>query len=184
VTLRFKLQLVVMSDDQEVCVNDVVVLDKQHERLEHLGLSLAEAKTASVAPPCRWLPDGRLCLSRAPGHVGMPDWPATAPDPYRPNASTHALSSASRGMQPLPAKSSCTDSDTGREVTRSLDPWLQTEIGRFHQGLSLVLALLAGLILTIAVLRNHADADMLVLGPTLLVAVLAVRHRAGVLRSA
>jgi hypothetical protein len=104
VTLRFKLQLVVMSDDQEVCVNDVVVLDKQQERLEHLGLSLAEAKTASVAPPCRWLLDGRLCLSRAPGHVGMPDWPATAPDPYRPGASTHALSSASRGLQPLPAK--------------------------------------------------------------------------------
>ena len=40
--LRFKLQLVVMSDDDEVCVDDVVVLDKQHERL---GLSLAEAKT-------------------------------------------------------------------------------------------------------------------------------------------
>ena len=29
----------------EVCVDDVVVLDKQHERLEHLGLSLGEAKT-------------------------------------------------------------------------------------------------------------------------------------------
>ena len=43
--LRFKLQLVVMSDDNEVCVDDVVVLDKQHERLEHLGLSLGEAKT-------------------------------------------------------------------------------------------------------------------------------------------
>jgi len=44
-SLRFKLQLVVMSDDDEVCVDDVVVLDKQHERLEHLGLSLGEAKT-------------------------------------------------------------------------------------------------------------------------------------------
>jgi DNA-directed RNA polymerase subunit RPC12/RpoP len=43
--LRFKLQLVVMSDDNEVCVDDVVVLDKQHARLEHLGLSLGEAKT-------------------------------------------------------------------------------------------------------------------------------------------
>jgi hypothetical protein len=43
--LRFKLQLVVMADDQEVCVDDVVVLDKQHDRLEHIGLSLDEAKT-------------------------------------------------------------------------------------------------------------------------------------------
>jgi hypothetical protein len=42
--LRFKVQLVVMDDDQEACVDDVVVLDKQHERLEHIGLSLAEAK--------------------------------------------------------------------------------------------------------------------------------------------
>lgn len=42
---RFKLQLVVMADDNEVCVDDVVVLDKQHERLEHIGRSLGEAKT-------------------------------------------------------------------------------------------------------------------------------------------
>jgi hypothetical protein len=31
-----------------------------------------------------------------------------------------------------------------REVTRSLDPWLETEIGRFHQRLSLVLLGLSG----------------------------------------
>jgi hypothetical protein len=43
-SLCFKLQLVVMADDDEVCVDDVVVLDKQHERLEHVGLSLGEAK--------------------------------------------------------------------------------------------------------------------------------------------
>jgi hypothetical protein len=47
-TLRFKLQLVVMADDEEMCVNEVVVLDKQHEWLEHLGLSLAEAKALLV----------------------------------------------------------------------------------------------------------------------------------------
>jgi hypothetical protein len=40
----FKLQLVVMADDHEVCIDDVVVLDKQHEQLEHVGLSLGEAK--------------------------------------------------------------------------------------------------------------------------------------------
>jgi hypothetical protein len=43
--MRFKLQLVVMADDDEVCIDDLVVLDKQHDRLEHIGLSLAEAKT-------------------------------------------------------------------------------------------------------------------------------------------
>jgi hypothetical protein len=46
-----------------------------------------------------------------------------------------------------------------REVTRSLDPWLETEIGRFHQRLSLVLVGLSGLIVTVALIRNHDDAD-------------------------
>jgi hypothetical protein len=44
-SLCFKLQLVVMGDDKEECIEDVVVLNKPHERIEHLGLSLGEAKT-------------------------------------------------------------------------------------------------------------------------------------------
>jgi hypothetical protein len=39
-SLRFKLQLVVMADDNELCIDDVVVLDKQHEQPEHIGVSL------------------------------------------------------------------------------------------------------------------------------------------------
>ena len=40
-TLRFKLQLVMISDDEDVWVDDdVVVLDKRHDRVEHLSLSL------------------------------------------------------------------------------------------------------------------------------------------------
>ena len=43
--LRFKLQLVVLADnDEQVSVDDIAVLNKDHERLEHLGLTLAEAK--------------------------------------------------------------------------------------------------------------------------------------------
>src|SRR5919198_1007428 len=43
--LQFKLQLVVVTDDdQQVSVNELVVLGKDHERLEQLGLTLAEAK--------------------------------------------------------------------------------------------------------------------------------------------
>jgi hypothetical protein len=75
-----------------------------------------------------------------------------------------------------PLKPGCTDSDSGREVTRSLDPWLETEIGRFHRGLSFVLALLASLIVTVGMVRNHADADVLVLTPTLIVVLLAASH--------
>lgn len=89
---------------------------------------------------------------------------------------------SARVCNQCPLKTGCTDSDDGREVTRSLDPWLETELGRFHQGLSLVLAVLAGLIVTVGLIRNHADADVLVLAPIVLVVVLVVRQRLGVLR--
>jgi hypothetical protein len=43
--MRVKLQLVMCDDDgQEETVTDVVTLKKDHRRLEHLGLTLAEAK--------------------------------------------------------------------------------------------------------------------------------------------
>src|ERR687884_1763256 len=43
--LRFKLQLVVVTHDgEQVSVDELVVLDKDHERPEQLGLTLAEAK--------------------------------------------------------------------------------------------------------------------------------------------
>jgi hypothetical protein len=73
-----------------------------------------------------------------------------------------------------PLKSGCTDSDQGRELTRNLDTWLESEIGRFHNGLALVLLVLAGLITSLALVRNHAQADILVLLPaTLLILGLA-----------
>jgi hypothetical protein len=44
-TLQFKLQLVVVTDgDQQVSVDELVVLNKEYERLEQVGLMLAEAK--------------------------------------------------------------------------------------------------------------------------------------------
>jgi hypothetical protein len=43
--MRVKLQLVICDDDgQEETVTDVVTLKKDHRRLEHLGLTLTEAK--------------------------------------------------------------------------------------------------------------------------------------------
>ena len=43
--MRVKLQLVLCSDDgQEHTVTDLVTLQKDHRRIEHLGLTLAEAK--------------------------------------------------------------------------------------------------------------------------------------------
>jgi hypothetical protein len=53
-----------------------------------------------------------------------------------------------------PIKSLCTDSDTGRELSVSMDPWLSSAIGRFHRGMSLALLVLASLIMTIELLRQ------------------------------
>src|SRR5215471_862676 len=43
--MRVKLQLVLCSDEgQEETVTDVITLNKNNERIEHLGLTLAESK--------------------------------------------------------------------------------------------------------------------------------------------
>ena len=43
--MRVKLQLVMGSEEgQEETITDVITLDKDHRRIEHLGLTLAEAK--------------------------------------------------------------------------------------------------------------------------------------------
>ncbi len=53
-------------------------------------------------------------------------------------------------------KHRCTDSDQGREIVQTSHLWLETEVGRFHRGLSLALLLLAQIILLIELLRPSA----------------------------
>jgi hypothetical protein len=75
-----------------------------------------------------------------------------------------------------PSKVDCTDSDTGREVVRAMDTWPHSEVGRFHRGVSLCVALVAGLILAAEALRNHTPLELAVLGATLVVVALTVWH--------
>ena len=43
--MRVKLQLVICNDKgDEETVTDVIILNKHHQRIEHLGLTLAESK--------------------------------------------------------------------------------------------------------------------------------------------
>ena len=43
--MRVKLQLVICNDKgEEETVTDVITLHKNHQRIEHLGLTLAESK--------------------------------------------------------------------------------------------------------------------------------------------
>jgi hypothetical protein len=75
-----------------------------------------------------------------------------------------------------PAKTECTDSDDGREVVRAIDPWPHSEAGHFHRGISLAVALIAGLILSAEALRNHAPLELAILGAGLVVVAMVAWH--------
>lgn len=75
-----------------------------------------------------------------------------------------------------PTKADCTDSDDGREVIRAIDPWPHSEAGRFHRGISLSVTIIAALILTAELVRNHSPAELLVLGAALGATVTVARH--------
>lgn len=60
-------------------------------------------------------------------------------------------------------KQNCTDSDTGREIEHYLDSWIQSELRRFHRGISLALIFLAVLILAIEMVRHNRLEELLVL---------------------
>lgn len=66
-----------------------------------------------------------------------------------------------------PVKGDCTQSDTGREIARALDPWPHSEAGRFHRGIALAMLGLAALILAIALARNHSPSEVALLVPAL-----------------
>src|SRR5215469_1955852 len=74
-------------------------------------------------------------------------------------------------------KKDCTDSDDGRLLESRMDSWLQSELRRFHRGISLVLLLLASLILAAEMFRYHAVSDWILLGVLLLsIGLTASRH--------
>ncbi len=70
-----------------------------------------------------------------------------------------------------PVKSDCTDSDTGRELQRSVDDWPRSEITHFYRVLALVLVVLATFIGSVGLVRNHHPADLIVLGAGLALTV-------------
>jgi len=60
-------------------------------------------------------------------------------------------------------KKDCTDSENGRLLESRLDAWLQSELSRFHRGISLALLLLAVIILVAEMLRHRERHDWVVL---------------------
>jgi hypothetical protein len=74
------------------------------------------------------------------------------------------------------SKPDCMDAKEGREVVRALDPWPHSEAGRFHCGISLFVALVAALILTVELIRNHAPAEIVVVGAALVATWVVASH--------
>ena len=73
-------------------------------------------------------------------------------------------------------KARCTDSHSGREIEQPMDSWLRSEIGRFHQVISLALLLLAATLLAIEAARFPRSPSVVVLAiPVLPIGVAALR---------
>jgi hypothetical protein len=87
----------------------------------------------------------------------------------RYRARAHVCNSCSR-------KEDCTDSDTGRELTRALDPWPHSEVGRFHRGISVAIVCFGILVICAGAALNHGSADLAVLGGALLCSTLVAIH--------
>ena len=60
-------------------------------------------------------------------------------------------------------KKHCTDSDTGRVLESRPNAWLESELSRFHRGISLLLLCLAVLILAVEMFRQRTTSDWIVL---------------------
>jgi hypothetical protein len=58
-------------------------------------------------------------------------------------------------------KNNCTDSNEGRVLESRLDSWLDSELRRFHRGISLVLLLLATVILLAEAARHEEPRELL-----------------------
>ena len=56
-------------------------------------------------------------------------------------------------------KSSCTDSSAGRLLERRLDSWIESELRRFHRGISLTLLVLATILLVAEAFRYSHPHD-------------------------
>ena len=70
----------------------------------------------------------------------------------------------------------CTSSDTGREIVSPSGSWLESQLGRFHRGLSLTLCVLAGFLLVVEMARSHTPAAAVFLGAVLAMVAVAGRR--------
>jgi len=70
-------------------------------------------------------------------------------------------------------KDKCTDSNEGRELAYRRSPWVETQAGRFHRGISLLLFMVAAFILVIEIIRHHDKPESILPGLVLLAIFIA-----------
>lgn len=75
-------------------------------------------------------------------------------------------------------KGDCTDSDDGRTLEHRDDSWLESELRRFHRGLSVTLLVLATVILAAEIIRHDRPRE-LAIAATVCVPVAASAMRLG-----
>src|SRR6516164_2007959 len=84
-----------------------------------------------------------------------------------------------------PEKARCTPHDEGRHIYRPLAAWAETDVGRFHQWLSLLMAASVAILSLVALLERAGEPGTGLLLLTLLTAArVAVRDARSVWRSA
>ena len=84
-------------------------------------------------------------------------------DPARRHFHILAYRAPAQVCRACHCREDCTDSEDGRRIEHRPDSWVQSELRRFHRGLSLVLLLLAGLILAAEISRGNNTRDWLVI---------------------
>jgi hypothetical protein len=82
-----------------------------------------------------------------------------------------------------PAKGACTDSDDGREIVRPIDPWPQSEAGRFHRAISVVLLVLATAAAAGGVVTGRTEVESALIGLCLVLSASVLVRMAASLRA-
>lgn len=98
------------------------------------------------------------------GHHLHPHYRDPVREVVRYRAPAHTCNACAR-------KNDCTDSEHGREIIHSSEPWIETQAGKFYRVLSLTLLFLSALILIAEMFRYPALPEVLLPGSILALVV-------------
>ena len=112
---------------------------------------------------------GRFRLASFTYHPTLDVWECPTGERLFP-IEQHRYRAHAHSCNSCPLKGSCTDSDAGREIVVAGLEWLETEVGRFHRGMSLGLLVLVAWLVAFEAVRYRDAADLRVLAAVLAIA--------------